>query len=105
MVTASDLHMYGPHQALKCSRDVHGPHKQHVVGVQGHAEGRVGRSIASTSLQRSLAAAGGTCVLLTAAVAPDASIEVLWITVAIVCTAFVISLTVSLPHHCTAKQC
>jgi hypothetical protein len=102
-MTVPDLHTHRVRKAVLL--DGCDLHKQHVVGVQGHAVGCVGRSIASTSLQRSLAAAGGICVLLTAAVAPAASSEVLWITVDIVCTAFVVSLTVSLPHHYTAKQC
>lgn len=102
MTTVPDLHT---HRVCKAVRsDVRGPHKQHILGVQGHAEGCIGRSI-STSLQRSLAAAGGICVLLTAAVAPAASSEVLLSTTAMVCTSFVVSLTVSMPHHYTAKQC
>jgi hypothetical protein len=102
-MTVSDLHTHGVCKAVLS--DVRDLHKQRMVGVQGHAEGCVGGSIASTCLQRSLAAAGGICVLLTAFVAPAASSEVLWGTMAVVCTAFVVSFLGSMSHHYTAKQC
>jgi hypothetical protein len=65
----------------------------------------MGGSVASTSVPRWFAAAGGIAILFTAAVAPAASSEVLWGTIAVVCTSLVVSLMVSMSNHYTEKQC